>query len=106
MKPEDLAELSSEALLIVRYGRVAYANDAAPALFASCGGNNELIGQRLDALWAGGSSAGGWAALWGGGAHPVDAPGVRGVRTGGAPVAQALEIRAGAAQPGDESGAF
>ena len=35
-----------------------------------------------------------------------DATGVRRVRTRGTPVPQALEIRAGAAQPGDESGAF
>ena len=94
MKPEDLAELSSEALLIVRYGRVAYANSAAKALFASCGCANELVGQRLDALWEEGSDP------------ACDATGVRRVRTRGTPVPQALEIRAGAAQPGDESGAF
>jgi PAS domain S-box-containing protein len=94
MKPEDLAELSSEALLMVRYGRVAYANSAAQALFASSGCANELVGQRLDALWEEGSD-------------PVDdATGVRRVRTRGTPVPQALEIRVGAAQPGDESGAF
>ena len=93
MKPEDLAELSSEALLIVRYGRVAYANSAAQALFASCGCANELVGQRLDALWEEGSD-------------PVCATGVRRVRTRGTPVPQTLEIRAGVAQPGDESGAF
>ena len=94
MKPEDLAELSSEALLIVRYGRVAYANSAAQALFASCGFAGELVGQRLDALWEEGSD-------------PVcDATGVRRVRTRATPVPQALEIRAGAAQPDDESGAF
>ena len=58
------------------------------------GGANELVGQRLDALWEEGSD-------------PVcDATGVRRVRTRGTPVPQALEIRAGAAQPGDESGAF
>ena len=69
MKPEDLAELSSEALLIVRYGRVAYANSAAQALFASCGCPNELVGQRLDALWEEGPDP------------PDDATGVRRVRT-------------------------
>jgi PAS domain S-box-containing protein len=94
MKPEDLAELSSEALLIVRYGRVAYANNAAQALFAACGRADALVGQRPEALWEEGSD-------------PVcDATGVRRVRTRGTPVPQALEIRAGAAQPGDESGAF
>jgi PAS domain S-box-containing protein len=94
MKPEDLAELSSEALLIVRYGRVAYANSAAQELFASCGRASALVGLRLDALWQEGPD-------------PVcNATGVRQVRTRDTPVPVALEIRAGAAQPGDETGAF
>ena len=80
--------------MIVRYGRVACANSAARSLFASCGFAGELVGQRLDALWEEGSDP------------PVDATGVRRVRTRGTPVPQALEIRTGAAQPGDESGAF
>ena len=94
MKPEDLAELSSDALLIVRYGRVAYANSAAQALFASCGFAGELVGQRLDTLWEEVPDT------------AIDATGARRVRTRATPVPQTLEIRAGAAQPGDESGAF
>ena len=93
MKAEDLAELSSEALLIVRYARVAHANSAAKALFASCGFAGELVGQRLDALWEEGSD-------------PKDATGGRRVRTRGTPIPISLEVRAGAAQPDDESGAF
>lgn len=50
MTPEDVAELSSDAVLIVRDGLIAHANRAAVALFASCGQGGDLVGRSLGAL--------------------------------------------------------
>jgi hypothetical protein len=82
---EDLAELSREALLIVRYGRVEYANSAAQGLFASCAVPTRSSGRS-------------WMPLGRGLGSVMQRGWVRRVRTRGTPVPQALDIRVGAAQ--------
>ena len=46
-----LAQLSSDALLVVAGGAVTYANPAAQALLAPPAGAPGLLGQPVGALW-------------------------------------------------------
>ncbi len=49
---QNLAQLSSDALLVVAGGRVVYANPAAHALLAPAGGPQDMQGRAVQTLWS------------------------------------------------------